>query len=353
MKKTNLNYKLANTALIMLIIFLMYQARGLWNGIFDKLFSIFIPSLIAFTFAYALYPYTQYLRKNGIPKAISIFIILVVFFGIFILVGAFAIPLLVSQLGNLFNGIITFIKEISIQYDIDFGPLQSTLTETFNEILKNSGKYISDGAISFVSTGLGFIGTFVIVVSMGIYLLVDMDKIRAFIKSSCKKKSKKTYNYVKALDNAMKGYLSGFTKIVIISVFEYTIAFLIIGHPDAVLLGFLAALGNLIPYFGGIITNLIALITAFVVGPSLFIKALIVFAVLSLLDSYVINPFVYGKSTELEPIVVIFAIFAGGILFGVLGVIISIPIALILVTTYKFYKDDISDKLTELKEDTI
>ena len=62
MKKTNLNYKLANTALIMLIIFLMYQARGLWNGIFDKLFSIFIPSLIAFTFAYALYPYTQYLR---------------------------------------------------------------------------------------------------------------------------------------------------------------------------------------------------------------------------------------------------------------------------------------------------
>ena len=353
MKKANLNYKLVNTALIMLIISLMYQASGLWYGIFDKAFSIFLPTLIAFTFAYALYPYTQFFREKGLPKSISIIIVLIIFFGIFILIGAFAIPLLINQLGNLFNGIITFIKEISIQYDIDFGPLQSTLTETFNDILKNSGKYISNGAISFLSTGLGFIGTFIIVLSMGIYLLVDMDKIRTFIKVSCKKKNKKTYNYIKALDISMKGYLSGFTKIMIISVFEYTIAFLIIGHPDAVLLGFIAALGNLIPYFGGIITNLIALITAFVVGPALFIRALIVFAVLSLLDSYVINPFVYGKTTELAPVVVIFAIFAGGILFGILGVIVSIPIALILVTTYKFYKDDISEKITELKEDTI
>lgn len=353
MIKNKLNYKLVNTALIMLIIYLMYQAGGLWSVVFEKIISILVPFIIAFAFAYALYPYTKFLRDKGIPKGISIFLILAIFFGAFVLVGTFAIPLLFNQLGNLFNGIITFIKEISMQYDIDFGPLQNTLSDTFNDIIKSSGKYISDGAMSFISTSISYLGTFIIVVSAGIYLLVDMDKIRNFIKRTCKKNSKKTFNYVRTLDHAMKGYLNGFTKIVIISIFEYTIAFLIIGHPDAILLGFLAALGNLIPYFGGIVTNIIALITAFVVSPSLFIKALIVFAILSLLDSYVINPFVYGKSTELEPIIVIFAVFAGGILFGVMGIIISLPLAIILVTTYKFYKEDINDKLEEIKEEMI
>ena len=118
--------------------------------------------------------------------------------------------------------------------------------------------------------------------------------------------------------------------------------YLIIGHPDALMLGALAGVANLIPYFGGIITNIIAAITAFVISPELFIKTIIVFVVFSAIDGNVINPLVYGKTNQIHPLVVIISVFAGGILFGVIGIIISLPVAIILIATYKFFKDDIS-----------
>ena len=178
---------------------------------------------------------------------------------------------------------------------------------------------------------------------------MDMDHIREVIKNRFKRKSKKTYNYIKALDTEMKNYLTGFIKIVGITLVEYTVAFLIIGHPNAILLGFLAAIATLIPYFGGMITNVIAAITAFVISPGLFIRTIICFFVLSTLDGYVINPFVYGKTNEIHPLAVIFAVFAGGALFGVLGIIISLPLAIIVISTYKFYRGDITEKIEDIK----
>ena len=129
----------------------------------------------------------------------------------------------------------------------------------------------------------------------------------------------------------MKNYLVGFVELVIITLFEYTIAFLLIGHPNAILLGFLAAITSLIPYFGGMFTNVIAAITAFVISPSLFLKTVILFFVLSMLDSYVINPHIYGKTNQIHPLITIFALFAGGILFGIVGVFISFPLLSLII----------------------
>ena len=351
MIKNKLDFKLINTALLVLIIFFIYQAGGLWGVILDRLFKILFPFVIAFALAYALHPFVQKLRNRKLSKGLSTFIVLFIFFGMFILVGVFAVPLLFEQLGSLFNGIIYFIKDISLQYELDLGPLQETLSNSFDDVIKNTGKYLSDGALTVIGTSISYIGSLIIIVSTAIYILVDMDRIRTAVKKHYKKKGKKTFNYVRTLDKSMRCYLDGFTKIVLITIVEYTLGFAIIGHPDAILLGCLAALGNLIPYFGGIATNIVALITAFVVSPSLFVKALIVFAILSLLDSYVINPFVYGKATEMSPIVVIFSVFAGGILFGMLGIIISLPLAIIIITTYNYYKDDISDKIEDMLEE--
>jgi predicted PurR-regulated permease PerM len=237
MIKNRLDYKLINTAIIVLIISLMYQAGGLWGLVVMRVFHALFPFLIAFAVAYALYPITLKLRQLGIRKSLSIFTVLFLFIGIFVLVGTLALPLLFEQLGNLFNGIISFIKDISIKYDLDFGPLQQTLSTSFDDIIKNAGKYISDGAISIISTSLSYLGIFIVSFAAAIYLLIDMDRIRAAIKKHYKKKDKKTFNYIVSLDRAMKGYLDGFSKIVIITSIEYTIAFTLIGHPDAILLG--------------------------------------------------------------------------------------------------------------------
>lgn len=148
----------------------------------------------------------------------------------------------------------------------------------------------------------------------------------------------------------MKKYLNGLVKVMIISFVEYTIAYSIIGHPNALLLGFLAGFANLIPYFGGIGNNIIASITAFVVSPTMFIKTLITFFVCSMIDSYVVNPTVYGKTNSIHPLIIILSLFAGGIIFGIMGIFISFPLAIIIVTTYKYFKDDIADKARDIKE---
>ena len=350
MIKNKVNFKLINMTLIVLIITLLYLCGGLWSTIISKILEILFPFLVAFVVAYALHPYVEKLVKLKVPEKLSMVIVIVVVIGIFIIVGTLAIPLLVEQLGSLFNGIITFIKEISIKYDLDFGPLQKTLSDTFNDIIKNLGTWVSNGALSVISTSVSYVTTFIITAAAAIYFLVDMKKIKKISKSYFKSKGDKTFNYVKSIDDSMEDYLEGFMKIMLISLIEYTVAFFIIGHPNALLLGFIAALGNLVPYFGGLFTNIIALITAFVVSPALFIKALIVFAVLSIVDSYVINPAVYGKSNNLPPILIIFSIFAGGILFGIVGIIISLPVTIIILTTYKYFRKDIEGKIGDLKE---
>lgn len=344
MLKNSLNFKLINVALFVLIIFLLYQTSDLWIGLIMILSKIIFPFLIAFTVAYALYPFAKFLENHKIPKKISIFIVIVLVIAVFGITLFMVCPLLFEQLGSLFSSIITFIKEISLEYDIDFGPLQNTLSESFNDIIKTLGKYISDGAISVISISVNYLSIAFIAIASAIYFLIDMDKIRERIKKHLSKNPKK-YNYVKALDNSMKNYLSGFMKIVLITVFEYSIAFLIIGHPNAILLGFVAAITSLIPYFGGMFTNIIAAITAFVISPSLFIRTVIAFIVLSFIDSYVINPFIYGKTNEVHPLIVILAVFAGGKLFGILGIVISLPVAILIITTYHYFKNDINDKI--------
>ena len=341
MIKNRINFKLVNAVLFILAIFLIYQSSDLWIGIIKLIFNILLPFLIAFVIAYAFYPVVKKLIDKNIPKSLAILLVVGGVFALISIIIALITPTIMSQLTSLFNGIISFLKELSVEYNVNFKDIQNTLSVSFNDTLEKLGTYISNGALSFIGISIDYISKIFIVLASFVYFLADMDKIRKFIKEYLSHKSKKIYNYVLTLDDEMRRYIVGFMKIVIISFFEYSLVYTLIGHPNALMLGTLAALGNLIPYFGGIITNIIAAITAFVISPTLFIKTCIVFIIFSAIDGYIINPFVYGKTNKVHPLVVIISVFAGGILFGVLGIVISLPCAIIIITTFKYFKKDI------------
>lgn len=349
MIKNKLDYKLINTTLVMVIFYLLYKTGAVWLTVLSKIFAILLPFLIAFAIAYALYPLVKFFTDKKIPKILAIILVLAIVLGFLAIFGFIVVPLLFNQLGSLFNGIISFINEISSDYNIDFGTLQSTLSSSFDTIINNIGNYISNGAVSVISMSISLLSKVFIAFAAAMYILSDMDKIRENTKKYLKNKSKKLYNYVSILDLEMHNYLEGFIRIMIISLFEYTFAYVIIGHPNAILLGCLAMIANLIPYFGGIINNIIAAVTAFVISPALFIKTLIVFLVLSMIDGYIINPLVYGKTNKIHPLIVIMSVFAGGALFGIIGIIISLPLAIIIVSTIKYFKNDVKEKITVIK----
>ena len=346
-----IDYKLVNIAFLALIVYLMYHTGNLWIGMFNKFISIVLPFLIGFGVAYAVYPIVQKLRKRNWPKGLALFTVIGIITAILVFMGYIFCTTCVNQLSYLFDSVIEFLKEISKNSkSINISSLQETLNKSFHSILEGLTKYVSDGAINLLSTSVAIIGKFLIGVAAFIYFLIDMDKIRSTVKKFLKKRNKKTFEFIVLLDKEMRNYLSGLVQVMFISIFEYGISYMVIGHPNALLLGLMAGIGTLIPYFGGIATNIVAAITAFIVSPALFIRTCIAFFILSTLDSYVINPHVYGKTNSIHPLITIFALFAGGKIFGLLGVVISFPLAIFIITLLKFYKDDIAISLVKIKD---
>lgn len=353
MLKNKLDYKLLNCALILVIIYLIYKTGNLWLGIIGKFWELSFPFLLAFAIAYALYPIVSYLKNKGIPKILSIILIVIILFALIVVVGVIAFPLLFNQLSSLFNSIVYFISELEFDSAINISGFETTLSKSFDSIIGELGNYVSNGAINVIGVSLSYLSTLLISFAAAMYFLADMENIRRRFKNFLYRKNRRLCRYVSLLDKEMRSYLSGFVKIMIISLFEYSIVYTIIGHPNAILLGCLAMVAQLIPYFGGICNNVIAAVTAFVISPSLFIKTIIAFVVLSSIDGYVINPLVYGKTNKVHPLIVIMSVFVGGALFGILGIVISLPVAIILLSTYKFFKEDLKEKIEDFKEERI
>lgn len=352
MIKRNLDYKLVNLTLITVILFLIYKMGSLWLGILSTAILILSPFLIAFAIAYAMYPLLKYLQQKNIPQSISIIIVVLLLIGTLLFVGFTIIPTLVEQMANLFNNIIVFLKEMSLKHDWNVGPLQENLTSFFNNIIISVSKYVSNGALNIINVSFSVISNLFIALSVSIYFLVDMEKIRAGLRKQLIRKKKRHYEYFKMLDGEMKKYLSGFFKIMLINTIVYTTVYYMVGHPNALLLGVLQGIANIIPFFGAMMVSLLAVVTAAVnlPFPGLLIKTSIAILILSVVDTYLTNPLVYKQSNRIHPVIVILSAFAGAYLLGIIGIIISIPISITIITTYKFYKQEIHTRISVIKK---
>lgn len=348
--ENKINYKLINILLIILIVCLLYLVRGLWLGIFNKLIAVCAPFLIAFAIAYAIYPYSKKLEGYGLPKWLSIGLIYFILFGFIVIMCITVIPMFYDQVVLFLSNISAVITDISSKFEIDLGVLQQSISSISSDILKNIGKYISDGAINILNASINVITNLIIIIAASIYFSWDMDKIRNFLKEQLKKRRKKIYKYFKRMDEEINNYFTGLFKTIIIQFIEYTIVFALIGHPNFLILSTLAAITTIIPYFGGLLVNILAVIIASVISNKLLILTILVCIICPNIDGYIIGPKVYGKTNQLPALVNIFAVFAGGILGGFWGIVISLPVAIVLISTYKFFKEDINNKLVTIKE---
>ena len=114
MIKNKVDFKLINTALIVLIIYLIYQTKDFWFGILSVVGKIIFPFFIAFVLAYAIYPLVRKLVNKKIPKPLAIIIVV---FGILAILGlliSLITPLLTTQMRSLFDGIVTFLKNFIV-----------------------------------------------------------------------------------------------------------------------------------------------------------------------------------------------------------------------------------------------
>lgn len=349
MFKDKLNFKLVNLLILLVIFYIVINTTNWWSGIISKIMSILFPFIISFAIAYAFYPLVRKLEEKGVRRSLSVASV-VILTTIFIL-GLFVItiPLVYDQILTLYRLIGEVLTDFSLRFSIDLGGFENSISSIFNDIISSIGKYLSNGTIQFAIKSVDLITKFIIIYIVSIYLLSDMDKIRNNVKFWLKKSNAKGYKFIKAIDKDLGQYLQGLVIFMVIQLFEYCFLFWIVGHPNWLILGILASVTTVVPYFGGLITNIIAVILASVVSPKVFIATLIICLVAPNIDSYVISPKVYGKTNNINALWTIFSVFVGGALFGFIGIVIALPVYIIINRTYHFYKGDIKGKIEDIK----
>ena len=346
MKENRFNYKLINITALMLLLYITVSNIGTWYNILIRVVQIILPFIIAFTVAYSLTPFIKWLQKKSFPKWLAI---LIVVLGLVFILGfilAATLPLVYDQLISLSENVGEVTNVISNKFDINLGGFEDNITSLLNNLIKDTGSIIS----SKLSKSIGSIGSFIVGFVASIYFLVYMDNIRHEVKIFLNRRSKRTLNYLRKLDLELGNYIKGLITFMVIEFFEYSILFKIVNHPNWLILGILACVMTVIPYFGGLITNVIALALASVTTPYTFFGTLIICAIFPQIDGYFTSPKVYGKTNNINPLITIMAVSVGGTIAGSIGIIAALPVYLVIRTTYNYFKSDLKETVKNLKE---
>ncbi len=345
------NPKLISLCLITIIIAIIFFTEKYWGGILSKLFSIIIPFLLAFILAYALHPLVKWLQKKKFPKGLAVTVVILGFISLIALLGIVVIPTFGEQLVSFLKNILQFVKDMNNKLDFNIGGFSVSITDSLNSLIGKVGNFISEGTLSIINASLVFFTISIIGFIVSIYFLVDMDNIRKTFKKFLRtSKQPKTYLFFKKLDNQMTTYVKGYLIYMLILFVEYTILFKIAGHPNFLLLGILCAVGSIIPFIGGIVANAFAIITAATISTPVFIFTTIIAIVFPNIDGNFTMPKIFGKTNNLNPILTIFMVFAGSVLFGFWGIVFALPVTIILTTTYEFYEENIKETISNIKQ---
>lgn len=308
--------KLIKILLISLIILILYKLYPIWEVVEHKLINPLLPFFISFVISYYLYPLKCFFKKK-FNNFFSVFLILLIIISIIILFIFIIIPLLYKESTYIINTAFYIIKNISNKYNIDLSFFYKNLLSHLN--IRNSYNI-------FIN--------FFITLFLTIYMLYDMEKIRKIINNLLK--NNKYYIIIKRSDKKIKSYLKSTLIISFITFFEYLFFYFIINHYNYFNLAFIASILNIIPYFGGMIFCLIAIMSAN--NKMLLTKTIIVIIICTIIDTYIINPLTFKKSNGISPILSIISIIIFGSLFNLIGIILSYPLLIILNEIYIYYK---------------
>lgn len=165
------------------------------------------------------------------------------------------------------------------------------------------------------------------------YLLKDFDYFKNLYRQSTRllfnrQHNEQLSNFLADINGVVSNFIRGQLLVALIVGVLSSIALYIVGLDYAVLVGMTAGLGNIIPYFGPILGAILAVIVGLTSGiPIKALLALVALVVVQQLDSNIISPKIVGDSVGLHPVFVMLSIVIGGTLYGLLGMLIAVPIA--------------------------
>jgi predicted PurR-regulated permease PerM len=217
----------------------------------------------------------------------------------------------------------------------DSGSFKS-VADYFTKLLPRFGEWLAQ-VLGFVGTVFGIIAGLALVPIYAFYFLLEKQGISERWRDYLPVQDSKFKDEAVFVINSINGYLVAFFRgQVLVAICDgvlYTIGFILIGLPYALLLGVMATCLTIIPFLGAITTCVSALIIAIVAFGDWQHPALVlaVFAVVQALEGFVIQPKIMGDRVGLHPVTIIIALMVGTTLLGgILGGILAIPLAAVL-----------------------
>ena len=313
------------------------------GGVLNVLAPLFIGFVVAWLFA----PLVDRLTKKGISRIFAsmivyvIFIVfLLVFFRIFIPIIYNELNELIKTLPSILSKITDFINNIFDKLDTEAFDMEAVKTNVLDAITKY-GTSISSNLpttiVSLMSNLVSGLGTIFFGLIIGLYMLFDFDNVtNLLLKIIPVKHQVEVASLVEKIGSEVRKCVNG-TLLVACMVFICdTIGFGIIGLKSALLFGLFCGITDLIPYIGPYLGTAVATVVGLTQSPLIGLGVFIIACIVQLIESYVLQPIVMSKATNLHPVIIICGLLIFGHFFGIVGMILATPIMSVIKAILEF-----------------
>ena len=350
------------------ILFLLYPLRGynlakkiMWLsailfGIWfvSSISSLLAPFLVSLVLAYVMNPIVERFEKWSVARWVTSLVLILILLGLIILFFFLVLPVVLTQVEGILDSLSRLITDFNNwvwnssmvkaleRYGISSEEVRNTITSQFSpkleDILKNlvRGLLMLASSISSLVTQIFYV---VLVPFLTFYILADLPKIRQrFLMLFSHRYRDQVDSYLNSADEVIGLYLRGAITVALLQGVIIATIFSIVGIKYALMIGVIAAILDLIPYFGLIITMVLAAVVAMFSDPPILPKVL--FAALSIeslriFETMYLSPRIVGSKIGLHPLLVIFSILVFFYFMGFLGLVIAVPTTALLITFIK------------------
>jgi len=315
-------------AVFLLGAYLLYLVRG-----------AMLPFILALILAYVLNPLIVFLEDYQFSRTSALIVVYVIGICVLLVVFIYGIPIIVRELTDLGRAVPRITVETqqllySAYETYRSIPVPDNVGRILNENIDNIEGVILQGIRTILDALLGFFShlfSIILAPILAFYLLKDWDRIgRRAISFFPVKWREPIMTLWEDADRVLIGFIRGHLLVAVIVGFLTGIGLTIIGMDYIILLSVVTGISNIIPYFGAIIGAVPVVILALLESTTLALQAVIVMVVVQQIESSLISPAILGDSVGLHPITIIFVLLAGGYLFGILGLLFSVPVAAVL-----------------------
>lgn len=336
--------------------------RWVWWGM-ALVFALFVyflhpiltPFLVAIVLAYMFDPVVDRLEKFGFSRTWGVVTVFALFTVIVTGLVLILVPLLAKQLMKLYQlapQVLDWLQHTAVPWAQSkfglsdgfwkFDKIKAAITEHMGQASDIVGVVLSQATASSLAL-IGFLANLVLIPVVAFYLLRDWDIMLAKISGLLPRdREEQIVSLAKECHDVLGAFVRGQLLVMLALGVIYSAGLMLVGLELGLLIGLMAGIAAIVPYMGFII-GIGAALTAglFQFGGDLYpmLGIVAVFMVGQALEGTVLTPLLVGDKIGMHPVAVIFAILAGGELFGFTGVLLALPVAAVIMVLVRHVQD--------------